>query len=166
MQPARALPHCSGPCDQGRAACTCATGCQPMPAEACTELGADTAPARAGALRRVVTHLRVALLRWHIVCLTAERDHYAGLGWVGPIYLRESYAQQRQLMSSIARLRAQQAVEPATRQPAWRRTVGTFLVALAGAVALVLAACGGGGSSEEPEPRPQVDCKAKPEQCK
>lgn len=39
-----ALPRCTGPCRQGRAACTCPTG-QLTPAEACTELGANLPPA-------------------------------------------------------------------------------------------------------------------------
>lgn len=38
-----AAPYCTRPaCRQGRAACHCSTG-QPMPAEACTELGAHAA---------------------------------------------------------------------------------------------------------------------------
>lgn len=40
---ADALPHCSGSCHQGRTACSCST-IQQMPAEACTELGANTTP--------------------------------------------------------------------------------------------------------------------------
>jgi hypothetical protein len=155
-----ALPHCTGPCHQGRAACTWSTGRAPQPAEACTELGADTAPTPPSLWRR----LQIARLRYAIACLKAERDHYRGLGWVGPIYLRESYAQQHRLMARITRLQAVPAGRG--RAPAWRRTLATALVAVSGAAGLVLAACGGGGTDEEPAPRPQVDCDKTPEQCK
>lgn len=154
LQPARAA-ACSGWCHLEGEDCNFS----PCPAEACTELGADTAPAPLG----LVLRLRIAVLRWQVDCLTAEREHYRCLGWVGPIYLRESYAEQRRLMSRISRLQA----VPATRHaPAWRRTVGTALAAIVSAAGLVLAACGGGGSDEEPQPRPGVDCKAHPEACK
>ncbi|KQY83720.1 hypothetical protein [Pelomonas sp. Root1444] len=140
---------------------------QHSPAEACTELGADTAPARPGLLRRIVLRLRIAGLHWAIECVAGEREHSRELRWVGPIYLRESYAQQRRLMSRAARLQAQ--LGPARPAPAPRRqrlTLATALIAIGGAVGLVLAACGGGGTDEQPAPRPQIDCPKTPEQCK
>ena len=134
---------------------------QPIPAEACTELGADGSPIKLSPWLR----LRVALLRWHLTCLIDERNHYAALGWIGPLYLRQSYAEQRRLMSRIAQLHvaALTAAKPAR---SWR-TAGTALIATCGAGALVLAACGGGGSDEEqPAPRPIPDCAKAPELCK
>lgn len=49
-----------------------------------------------------------------------------------------------------------------------KRTLTTYLIALAGCAALVLSACGGGGCNpcEQPEPRPPVDCAKTPELCK
>ena len=37
-------------------------------------------------------------------CLVDEREYYHGLGWTGPIYMRESYAQQSVLMTRIRAL--------------------------------------------------------------
>lgn len=41
MKALRSLPRCSGACRQGREVCVCPTS-QLMPAEACTELGANS----------------------------------------------------------------------------------------------------------------------------
>lgn len=129
-----------------------------QPAEACTDIGADTAPVPLS----LVTRVRIALIRHEIECLAAEREQYQRAGCVGPIYLRESYAQQLRLIGRIKQLE-----QPATATRSHlRRTLFTVLTALTCAAALVLAACGGGGSDEEPQPRPQVDCEKKPEQCK
>jgi len=48
------------------------------------------------------------------------------------------------------------------------RGITTLLIALVGALALVLAGCGGGGCNPcAPDvPTPAVDCKAKPDACK
>lgn len=70
------------------------------PAEACTELGANAAPVRLSWWRRLL----IACLQWQLDCLTSEREHYLSLGWVGPVYLVNSYAQQRELMTRIRKL--------------------------------------------------------------
>lgn len=133
------LPRCTGHCQQGHAPCACSTG-HAMPAEACTELGADTTATPPSLWRRLL----IARARWQLACLTNEREHYQSLGWVGPIYLRESYAQQRQLM---ARIRELQAEPPARRHAgAWPRTLPTLataMVALTGALTLGLNSSGG-----------------------
>jgi hypothetical protein len=131
-----------------------------MPAEACTELGADTQPVRPGLIAR----LRIAHLSERAACVADERQRYESLGWVGPRYRLESYSQQRQLMTRVRELSA--GTPPTRRRPAWRRTLATALVAVSGAAGLVLAACGGGGTDEEPAPRPPVDCVKTPELCK
>lgn len=58
---ARPLPRCGGFCNQGRAGCDC----QPMPAEACTELGAQPSDPYAdellpGFVRWIDTHPTLA----------------------------------------------------------------------------------------------------------
>jgi hypothetical protein len=130
-------PYCSGNYNQGRHACDCSTG-HHIPAEACTELGAGTAPAAPGLLAR----LRIAHLRWQLACLVDERAHYQRLGWVDPIYLRESYAQQRRLMTRITKF--QDAPPPTRHWPAFGlATAATLLLALPSAVGLVSNRTGG-----------------------
>lgn len=130
-------------------------------AEACTDLGA------AGARTRPVlwARLRIALLRWHLACVRDELRHYSALGWVGPVYLRESNAEQRRLMARIRRLQ-DASTAPRHPMPPGPRVLLTVVVAFVGAAGLALASCGGGGSAEEPQPRPPMDCAKTPEQCK
>lgn len=50
-----------------------------------------------------------------------------------------------------------------------KRTLTTYLIALAGCAALVLSACGGGGCNPCEEPGaavPKADCAASPAGCK
>lgn len=79
----------------------------PAPAEACTELGADTAPPRLGLLRRA----HIALLQRRLAIVIDERDRYAALGAIGPVYEHNSRALQLQLM---ARIRELQGLPPLT----------------------------------------------------
>jgi hypothetical protein len=65
-----------------------------------------TSPTLGQRLRRLVTLARVSLLRFEIACLADEREHYRALGMVGPVYLRESYSRQRQLMGQVRELEA------------------------------------------------------------
>jgi len=65
-----------------------------------------TSPTLAQRLRRLVTRVRLRVLRLHLTCLVDEREHYTALGWTGPVYLRESYAMQRRLMTQIRELEA------------------------------------------------------------
>ena len=62
----RALPQCSGACDQGRRDCACPTG-RPQPAEACTEVGADAGEAFANADRTFYTYTIAGLAVWAVV---------------------------------------------------------------------------------------------------
>lgn len=135
MSALHTLPRCSGSCDQGREACTCSTG-QRAPAEACTELGADTAAPAISIWRRLL----IARVQWQLDCLTSEREHYQSLGWVGPVYLRESYAQQIKLMERIKRLQ-----EPTSeRSGGWAlATVVTLMLSLGSAAGLVAGRIGG-----------------------
>lgn len=55
-------------------------------------------------LAGLVLRTRIAALRLQCTCLEDEREHYRALGWTGPIYLRNSYAQQRQLMTRVREL--------------------------------------------------------------
>lgn len=57
-----------------------------------------TVPTLGQRLRRLVLRTRIALLRTQISLLEDEREHYSSLGWTGPVYLRNSYAMQLQLM--------------------------------------------------------------------
>lgn len=128
------IPRCTGHCRQGRAACSCETR-QRIPAEACTELGADTSAPALSFWRRLL----IARVQWQIGCLTSEREHYQSLGWVGPIYLRESYAQQIRLMQRIRKIQ-----EPAPRrQPLRFAAPVTLMLALASAIGLVSNRAGG-----------------------
>lgn len=65
-----------------------------------------TAPTLAQRLRRLVTLARIGIRRFHIDGLVDEREHYRALGWTGPVYMRESYAAQRRLMTEIRQLEA------------------------------------------------------------
>lgn len=65
-----------------------------------------TSPTLGQRLTRLLTLARVRLLRFHIDCLVDEREHYRALGWTGPVYMRESYAMQRQLMTRLRALEA------------------------------------------------------------
>jgi hypothetical protein len=125
----------------------------PMPAEACTELGADDGAPHLGLLRRAV----IAGLEDRRLTVIDELERYEDAGRVGPIYQRNSLAQQLQLMQQIRELQAGAPL---------KRTPSTFVVAIVGAVALVLGGCGGGGDDPQPEPRPLVDCAKTPELCK
>ncbi len=73
----------------------------PAPAEACTELGADTTPPRLGLLRR----LHIAFLERRLDIVRDERDRYAHAGVIGPTYHRNSLQLQLQLMARIRELR-------------------------------------------------------------
>lgn len=74
--------------------------------EACgLPIARATKPPRAAFwLLRLITAARLALLRWHLECLRDERDHYDGLGWASPIYLRNCLQQELQLMRAIRQL--------------------------------------------------------------
>lgn len=73
----------------------------PAPAEACTELGAETAPVyRLG----LFTLIRLWFIRWNLQCLRDERDYYTALGLTGPVYMRNSFAEDRRLMARIRQL--------------------------------------------------------------
>lgn len=65
-----------------------------------------TTPTLAQRLRRLLTLARLVLLRFEIDCLVDEREHYRGLGWTGPTYMRESYSRQRVLMARVRELEA------------------------------------------------------------
>jgi len=58
------------------------------------------------AVREKHPRVRLRVLRLHLTCLVDEREHYTALGWTGPVYLRESYAMQRRLMTQIRELEA------------------------------------------------------------
>lgn len=75
----------------------------PMPAEACTELGADARPPRLSLWR----WLQVFVLEHELTALIDERARYERLGFVGPVYELNSLRQQRQLMSRIRVLKGQ-----------------------------------------------------------
>lgn len=72
-----------------------------MAAEACTELGAGTAPTRLGLLRL----FHVAVLERRLDIVRDERDRYERLGAIGPTYHRNSLVLQLQLMARIRELR-------------------------------------------------------------
>lgn len=61
-------------------------------------------PTRPGLRRCLWRSIRLAWLRWHLECLRDERDHYASLGWAGPVYMRNSLQQELQLMARIRKL--------------------------------------------------------------
>lgn len=164
------LPACSGPCHQGRAACTCSTGRTHIPAGRLADavrrryLGwllrdigkqiaaveakqrAETDAAQAAALRHLPgprgNARRRELRRQHAELVTRHRTVQQELDNLSP------------------------ALPPRTAAPG-RIALLTAVAAITSAAGLVLAACGGGGSDEEPQqPTPGVDCQAKPEQCK
>lgn len=152
LRTGRAAAACSGWCQLEGEACNC----HPLqPAEACTELGAGGEAPRLGLLRRAV----IAGLQDRCITVVDERQRYEAAGCVGPVYQRNSRQQQLQLMQHIRELQAGAPL---------KRTPSTLIVALVGAVVLVLGACGGGGSDQpEPDqPTPRVDCQARPEACK
>jgi len=72
-----------------------------MAAEACTELGAGTAPPRLGLLRR----FHVAVLERRLDIVRDERYRYEQAGAIGPAYHRNSLLMQLQLMARIRELR-------------------------------------------------------------
>lgn len=74
----------------------------PPPAEACTELGADTAPSRLSPWQR----LRLAWLRWQMDCLRDEQALYVETGRAGPIFERECRRLQLDLMRRMAAITA------------------------------------------------------------
>lgn len=65
---------------------------------------AMTIPTRRGLLSRIVRRLRLAVLRWHLDCVRDELRRYVVTGHAGPVFARESLAQQRRLMAAIRRL--------------------------------------------------------------
>lgn len=139
------------------AGCYCAAAADlPRPlmaAEACTELGHDAGQARLSWLRRAV----IAGLERRRLIVIDERDRYEAVGYIGPIYRRNSLVQQLELMEQIRSLQQGQPM---------RRTLSTAVLAVVGAIAITLGGCGGGGDEEQPQRHPPVDCQAKPEQCK
>jgi hypothetical protein len=74
---------------------------QPAPAEACTDIGADTAPVHRLGLFKLI---RLAFLRWHLRCLRDERDHYTALGMTGAVYMRNSLQEDLRLRRAIREL--------------------------------------------------------------
>ncbi len=94
--------------------CSPASPCAPMPAEACTELGANTAPPRLGLLRRA----HIALLQRRLDTLRDELDRYEALGAVGPVYQHNSRQQQFELMARIAELKGEAPINPHTGERA------------------------------------------------
>lgn len=62
----RALPQRSGACDQGRRDCARPTG-RPMPAEACTEVGADAGADFDNADRAFYVYTIAGLAVWAVV---------------------------------------------------------------------------------------------------
>lgn len=88
--------------------CSACNGKCPTPAACELPVAIATKPPRAAFwLHRLIVRTRLALLRFHLDCLVDEREYYLGLGWTGPIYMRESYAQQRVLMTRIRALEEQ-----------------------------------------------------------
>lgn len=63
-----------------------------------------TLPTRRGLLGRIRRALQLALLRWHLDCVRDELRRYVATGHAGPIFARESLAQQRRLMAAIRAL--------------------------------------------------------------
>ncbi len=95
--------------------CSPASPCAPMPAEACTELGAHTpSPTpRLGLLRRA----HIALLQRRLDTVRDELDRYEALGAVGPVYQHNSRQQQFELMARIAALKGEPPINPETGEP-------------------------------------------------
>ena len=91
--------------------CSSCKGQCPTPAACEMPIAKATKPPRvAFLLDRLLWPVRrahLALLRFHLDCLVDEREYYLGLGWTGPIYMRESLAQQRVLMTRIRILEGQ-----------------------------------------------------------
>jgi hypothetical protein len=61
-------------------------------------------PTRPGVARCLVRAVHLAVLRWELSCLRDEREHYDSLGWVGPVYMRNSLQKELQLMARIRQL--------------------------------------------------------------
>lgn len=57
-------------------------------------------------LAHPVLKTRLALAHWNLACVVDERLNYAGIDCIGPMYLRNSFGQQRQLMTQIRELEA------------------------------------------------------------
>lgn len=55
-------------------------------------------------LRRLVVCVRIRYLRWCVSCVRGEREDYASMGLIGPVYLRNSWAHEMQLMARIREL--------------------------------------------------------------
>lgn len=82
-----ALPRCTGLCDQGRAPCCCTTG-RLMPAEACTELGANaTAPLHQTAAAYILAPLFERWPRFAGLLLAAAIVALFGLAGEPPVEL-------------------------------------------------------------------------------
>lgn len=80
----------------------CAGGACPTPDACQLPIAQATRPPRAAFwLLRLITTVRLALLRWHLECLRDERDHYRALGMVGPIYMRNSWQEELRLRRAI-----------------------------------------------------------------
>lgn len=78
---------------------------QPSPAEACTELGAHTAPRRLSWWRR----LHIYLLEKELAIVRDECARYEMAEAIGPIYQLNSYDEQLRLMARIRELKGQPA---------------------------------------------------------
>lgn len=61
-------------------------------------------PTRRGLLSRISRALTLAILRWHLDCVRDELRRYVASGHAGPVFARESLAQQRALMALIREL--------------------------------------------------------------
>jgi len=94
---------CAGNCGQGRQPCDCAP-VPPAPAEACTDIGHCTKPAKPGLFRRLYIALRLRHLNWQLACLRDERERYVEAGMVGPIYELNSRTKEIELMKRICNL--------------------------------------------------------------
>lgn len=58
-------------------------------------------PTRPGLRYCLLRALRLAFYRWELSCLRDEREHYTSLGWVGPVYMRNSLQKELQLVARI-----------------------------------------------------------------
>lgn len=56
------------------------------------------------ALRQLVLRPRLALLRWQLDCVRDELERYDELGWASPVYLRNCFQQELELMARIREL--------------------------------------------------------------
>ena len=56
------------------------------------------------ALRLLVLRPRLALLRWQLDCMRDERERYDELGWASPVFLRNCFQQEMELMARIREL--------------------------------------------------------------